>query len=296
MLEREKPQLVCVASRWTDQHHDMALAALRIGAHVYMEKPMTQTLAEADELLAVAKREELKIVVAHQVRLAPNILALKAAFDRGLIGELNEMQAHGKQDKRAGGEDLIVLGVHLFDLMRFFAGDAVECAARILQGGREVTRADAHPATEKIGPVVGDDIAADFAFDKKVRGTFRSREKDRETAGPWGLEMIGSQGAVRVQMDMIPKVLVRMEDRGDKWIAWKDDRTLGFSEAERGFTQANRRVVDDWLAAIAGNREPICSGYAGMKALEMAMAVFDAGVKRKRVELPLKRREHPLTE
>jgi hypothetical protein len=33
-----------------------------------------------------------------------------------------------------------------------------------------------------------------------------------------------------------------------------------------------------------------------MKALEMAMAVFDAGVKRKRVELPLKRREHPLTE
>src|SRR5205814_1896037 len=48
MLAEEKPQLVCIAARWTDNHHDMALAALRAGAHVYMEKPITQTLAEAD--------------------------------------------------------------------------------------------------------------------------------------------------------------------------------------------------------------------------------------------------------
>src|SRR5262249_8271073 len=47
MLEKEKPELVCVAPRCTNEHHDMALAALRVGAHVYLEKPITQTLAEA---------------------------------------------------------------------------------------------------------------------------------------------------------------------------------------------------------------------------------------------------------
>jgi len=43
------------------------------------------------------------------MRLAPNILALKQAIDTGLIGDLLEIRAHGKQDHRAGGEDLVVL-------------------------------------------------------------------------------------------------------------------------------------------------------------------------------------------
>jgi hypothetical protein len=63
---------------------------------------------------------------------------------------------------------------------------------------------------------------------------------------------------------------------------------------ERGFPASNRRVVDDWLAAIRENREPVCSGFAAMKSLEMIHAVFAAGISRGRVELPLKKRQHPL--
>ena len=55
----------------------MALAALRAGLH--LEKPITQTLAEAEALVALADRCGLKIAVAHQMCLAPNILVLKAA-------------------------------------------------------------------------------------------------------------------------------------------------------------------------------------------------------------------------
>jgi hypothetical protein len=54
--------------------------------------------------------------------------------------------------------------------------------------------------------------------------------------------------------------------------------------------------VNDWLQAIEKNREPICSGYAGMKALEMVMAVFEAGLTQTRVKLPLEKRTHPLGE
>jgi hypothetical protein len=43
------------------------------------------------------------------MRLAPNILFLKTAIEKGLVGELLEIRAVGKQDTRAGGEDLIVL-------------------------------------------------------------------------------------------------------------------------------------------------------------------------------------------
>lgn len=53
-------------------------------------------------------------------------------------------------------------------------------------------------------------------------------------------------------------------------------------------------MVDDWLAAIAEDRAPVCSGHAARKALEMCHAIFLAGLSRGRVALPLKNRRHPL--
>lgn len=300
MLQQEKPQLVAVAPRWTDQHHAMALAALRAGAHVFLEKPITRTLAEADELLAVANRSGLKIAVAHQMRLTPNILFLKKSLDHGFMGELLEIRAHGKQDQRAGGEDLIVLGVHLFDLMRLFAGDPLWCAGRVLQKGHDITFADAHPATENIGLIAGDDIFAQFAFPKGVHATFTSRAANRQAAGPWGLELIGTKGAVKILADIFPRIYALKSGawspngKTDEWRPLEADPTLQIPQQERGFDTANARVADDWLAAISQNRDPICSGHAAMKALEMALAVFPAGLSRSRIELPLKDRNHPL--
>jgi predicted dehydrogenase len=300
MLAKEEPDLVCIAPRCTDEHHAMALAALRVGAHVYLEKPITRTLAEADELLELADRSRLKIAVAHQMRLAPNIPALKTAIEQGLLGDLLEIRSHGKQDARAGGEDLVVLGVHLFDLMRFFAGDPLWCAARISQAGHEITLKDAHPATENIGPVAGDEIVAEFAFAKGIHATFVSRAKNREAAGPWGMDLIGSKGSVKILMEMVPKIHTLHEGNWTaqgktvEWPLWEQDPTLNWAEAERGFARANERVVNDWLASITQDREPVRSGYAGMKALEMAMAVFAAGLAQGRVAFPLKNRQHPL--
>jgi predicted dehydrogenase len=295
MIAKEKPDLVCVATRWTDQHFAMGLTALRAGAHLYIEKPITQTLVEADELLRVAQAKGLKIAVAHQMRLAPNILLLKDRIAEGWLGELLEIRAHGKQDHRAGGEDLIVLGVHIFDLMRFFAGDAAWCSARVLQQGREVTKGDAHAATENIGLILGDEIFAQFAFAKGVNGTFTSSARNREAAGPWGMELIGSKRSVRILLDIVPRFYGLKDGQwtaGGKRLEWEPlDEVSSASTAEENVALANQRVVDDWLKAIEERGEPTCSGFAAMKALEMAMAVFQAGLTKGRVELPLKVRD-----
>ncbi len=301
MLEKERPQLVCVAPRWTDQHHAMVGAALAVGAHVYCEKPFTRTLAEADDLLAIAQRTGRKIAVAHQGRLAPQTLLLKQRLDEGLLGELLEIRVHGKQDKRAGGEDLLVLGTHQFDLVRFFAGDALWCSARVSQGGRDIVAADAHAVVEDIGPVAGDEIEAMFALPRGVNAHYTSREKNAAAAGPWGMELIGTKGRARLLNDVQTLVFVqrggRLSTRGEtrEWLPLvADGETSATALPLPNFVLANRLVVDDWLAAIAENREPACSGHAAMKSLEMIHAIFAAGLARGRVELPLKNRAHPL--
>ncbi len=43
MLEKERPNIVAICPRWTDQHREMALACAEHGAHMYMEKPFVAT-------------------------------------------------------------------------------------------------------------------------------------------------------------------------------------------------------------------------------------------------------------
>jgi predicted dehydrogenase len=300
MLAKEKPELVCLAPRWSEQRRAMGLAALQSGAHLFSEKPFTSTLAEADELIAAADQAGLKIAVAHQMRLAPSILHLQQQISEGLIGDLLEIRAWGKQDDRAGGEDMLVLGSHLFDLLRFFAGDAVSCTARVLDQGRDITRQSARRVREQIGPVAGDEIHAHFAFARGVNATFISRKRLRQTLGPWGLELMGSKATVRVLTEVFPSVFIlkpsawEPSGKTEQWHPLPTDPGLKLSEIERSFGPANRRVVDDWLEAIQKKREPACSGRAAMKSLEMVMAVYHAALTGTRVALPLTERRHPL--
>ena len=112
--------------------------------------------------------------------------------------------------------------------------------------------------------------------------------------------MVGTKTSVKILMEMVPRIYSlkagqwTAQSKTDEWRRWEQDPTLNWAESERGLARANGRVVDDLLAAISQDREPVCSGRAGMRALEMAMAVFAAGLARGRVAFPLTNRQHPL--
>ena len=295
MLAKEKPQLVSLAMRQADQHREIGLGVLKSGAHLFSEKPFVTCPAESDELLAEAQKRGLRITVAHQMRMAPLIAALKKAMGEGLIGDLLEVRAFGKQDARAGGEDMIVLGSHLFDLMRLFAGDPLWCTARVLQKGRDIAKADARVMRDNVGPIAGDEVNAQFAFANGVMGGFTSRGRQRELVGQWCIEFTGSKGAARILANIPPQIFVlktggwKAAGRSDEW------RKVEFpGAAVENFAQANTRLVDDWLAAIGGKREPECSGRNAAWAVEMVMAVYQAALTGQRAMFPLKSRGHPL--
>lgn len=153
---------------------------------------------------------------------------------------------------------------------------------------------------EQIGLVGGTEIEAQFSFTNGVLATFTSRAALRDTVAHWGMELIGSKGVARILMDVFPQVFLLESGKWsaggktDRWALLKDDPAVNFSTAERGFGLANRRVVDDWLNAIRTDREPSCSGRDAMQALEMAMAVYQAGLTGTRATLPLPSRSHPL--
>ena len=140
MLERERPDIVRIAPRHPAAHREAALAALAAGAHLLIEKPMTEHLEDADAIVDAAARAKRKVLVGHKNRFSRDFARMQRLLAEGFVGQVLEMRVQGKQDGRSGGEDLIVLGTHDFDAMRFFFGDPLWCFASVTDKGEPVER------------------------------------------------------------------------------------------------------------------------------------------------------------
>ncbi len=212
MLQKERPQIVSVADRYLDQHHAIVLACAEAGASMFLEKPLCRNLVEADAMVAACEKHHVKLAIAFQTRYSPRLTRIKELVgDSRAFGTLLAMHARGKEDNRAGGEDLMVLGTHLMDLMRFFAGNCRWTSARVsvldkANNARLATKADIHPGGEGMGPVVGNHIYATYGFDKGVVGHFASQKVQRSPGEPdrFGLTLHGSRGVIQLTTGSLP--------------------------------------------------------------------------------------------
>ncbi|MBN9693000.1 MAG: Gfo/Idh/MocA family oxidoreductase [Verrucomicrobia bacterium] len=293
MLRLERPQWVVVAMRQADPHGEIVLACAEQGIHVFVEKPFVRSPKEADAILRSAERTGSKIAVAHTMRQMPVVEAFQQAVQGGLLGSLVEMRAFGKQDHRAGGEDLMVLGTHLFDLMRMFAGDPLWCSARVLVDGRDITVADRRRVADQVGWVAGNQVFATLAFPKGVNATFTSDARLREATGHWGIEFRGSKGVAKLNCDLSPSVFLRKATswsptgREESWEPW------GKEWVDRA-PEHTRAPVQDWLESVTENRPPKCSAADGAWAVEVVAAIYRSALTGRRMNFPLEQREHPL--
>src|SRR5262245_30768551 len=204
MLAKERPQIVSVADRWLDAHRDMVVACAEAGASIFLEMPMCRTLAEADEMVTACERHHVKLAIAHPPRYSPRLARVRELIGEGRLGDILEIRARGKEDARGGGQDLMVLGTHLMDLMRLLAGDARWCYARIWQGGKPATKADVREGGEGMGPVLGDQIAATYGFDKGIVSSFGTHKARHGAGTRFGLQVFGSKGVIQLTTGSLP--------------------------------------------------------------------------------------------
>lgn len=304
MLRGENPELVCVASSWTEQRSAQIKAALEAGAHVLTEAPLAPTLKEADELVSLARAAGRKLAVRHPMRLDPHLIRFHAE-QKSLIGELCRMNVWGACDETAGGEDLLREGVPLFDLVRWFAGEVGYGTAGISKDGISAIAEDAHESgSMHLGPLLGDTIHAEFEMASGVRVSFLSDRKLRPTLGPAGIEFVGTKSRMRlfagapVTLSYLDAANPSAATRTEEWKQWPETGNAYHAPVDQltGLDAANRLVVQDWLDAIASDTEPAASGENAAKALEMAHGIWQAAVTMKRAYFPLANRLHPLSE
>jgi len=300
MLDKTKPDIVAICPRWLDQHCEMVLAAAERGIHIYMEKPMCRTLAEADRMVAACEKNHVKLAISHQTRYSPKIYVIQRMIEEGKIGKVLELRGRGKEDRRGGGEDLWVLGSHVMNLIHFFGGEPSWCFAKVLQDDRSIQKEDVVEGAEGIGPLAGDTVAAMFGMDESATAYFGSH---RDTAGRrFGLQIYGSKGVIEILTGHLPAVYFLPDPTwspgrsGAKWIPVSSEGP-GQPEPlkDGGLHGGNLLACADLMGAIEQDRLPECNIYEARLTVEMIAAVFESHRAGGPVNMPIENRKNPLS-
>jgi UDP-N-acetyl-2-amino-2-deoxyglucuronate dehydrogenase len=293
MLDDQAPDLVAVTTA-SGSHYEIAAAAIAAGAHVLVEKPLTLSLREADQLLEAARSRKVLIAVGHIYRFFPMVRMLqedlrKGLFGRVLYGQVDVFWGHDQAyyDQAAwrgtwsqDGGALMNQSIHALDLMTWLLGSPVrEVIGRI---GRLSHVMEA----EDIGLAV---LRMENGGFCQVAGTTCTKPERHEAS----FIIVGTDGEVRCGLDRgKPRVKI-IGPQGKKLTMRYLCRYLREQLKEGGLRSLIRLsnphcgLYGDLLQAVRENRNPLADGLSGRQGVELVLAIYRSSLENRPVTLPL---------
>lgn len=275
LLARSDIQVVCITTP-SGAHLAPALAAIRAGKHVIIEKPLEVTTARVDEIIQAAAVAGVRLAPIFQARFGVGAQTVKAALDAGRFGRLVLASAYVKWHRPAtyytgwkgtlaldGGGTVINQAIHGLDLLQWFAGLPSEVFAW--------TTRRVHTAIE-----AEDTACAALRFPSGALGTVEA------TTALWPgwsrrIELGGEHGSVCLEDDHIARWDFSQEAPGDAAIRnAKLDNTLGSgASAPNAISFAGHlRQIQDLIDAVRENRPLAIDGHEGRKAVALVNAIY----------------------
>lgn len=304
MFAREKLDLVSVGPRWVSDRVPMVTAAAEAGCHIFLEKPLTATLTDADAMLTACQRTKVKCALAHQLRAMPPVRQAFADIRAGKFGRVLRLHGQPSDDARGGGELLIVYGSHFFDLMISLAGPPRWVSAHVGAGDRDATLADKREGREPIGPILGDSAAVMIGFDHGVRGFWNSTANLNRHGTIYGLTIQCEQATIcmrtRGEVFIYPGPVIEPENPQRAWEkVWVENWhfTPDHQPAPLNdyILRGNRTLVRELVAAIEQNAEPTASLRDAVLVTEIIQGAYASHLAGgRRLAIPLADRKHPL--
>lgn len=272
LLEDPEVDVVCVATE-SGYHAQITIDALEAGKHVVVEKPMALSTDDADKMIAVARKKNLKLCVCHQNRFNPPVQKLRKALEEGRFGKLiygvasirwNRDMDYYRQASWRGtwaldGGTLMNQCIHNIDLLQWMLGPVEHLYAQTDTFLREIEAEDTGVAVLRfkngcLGVIEG--TACVYP---------RNLEETLSIFGEKGTVCIGGLAVNRIETwrfadpDMEPEEEVLKNQDKDP------DTVYGYGHIP---------LIGDMIRAIKENREPLVNGEEGKKAVEIVLGIY----------------------
>lgn len=220
VVERDDIALVDISTPG-DSHPEIAIAAARAGKAILCEKPLANTLDEAESMQAAVEKAGVVNMVCHNYRRAPAVMLAKRMIDNGEIGEIRHYRGTYLQDwvldpelpllwrfrkEKAGSGALGDIASHSIDLARFLVGEITEVAGDLETFIEERPLVD---DPDQKGPVTVDDAAA--AVLRFANGALGTIEATRLAAGRKNynrFEINGTRGSLVFNLERMNELEV----------------------------------------------------------------------------------------
>ncbi|GAA3565847.1 Gfo/Idh/MocA family oxidoreductase [Nonomuraea rosea] len=299
LVKRDDVQIVDICTPG-DSHAEIAIAALQAGKHVLCEKPLANTVAEAEAMVAAAAAAPGKSMVAFNYRRVPAVALARRYVEEGRLGEIRHVRAQYLQDwivdpefplvwrlqkDKAGAGALGDIGSHIVDAAEFITGQRVVGVSALTETfikerplASESAGLGATGTSEK-GPVTVDDAA--LFIGRLSGGAVASFEATRFASGrknAMRIEINGSLGSLSFDFESMnelwlsqggggfERILVTEPDHPYVGAWWPPGHGLGY---EHTFTHE----VKDFLEAIATGADPTPSFADGLRVQKVLAAV-----------------------
>ncbi|MBC6407492.1 MAG: Gfo/Idh/MocA family oxidoreductase [Rhodobacteraceae bacterium] len=189
-LQAQRPDAVVIASP-NHLHAQHALLCLEQGLPVLVEKPIADTLANADRIIAKSKATAVPVLVGHHRRHTPIVQRAQALIQQGCLGEIvalcgqfwlykpRDYFAEPWRNQPGAGGPLLINLIHDVDILRYLCGDISELYA--LRGNRQ-----------RRG-LVEDSAALVLRFANGALGSFSVSDT---IVAPWSWEMTAAENPI----------------------------------------------------------------------------------------------------
>jgi len=303
VVERPDIDLVDVCTPG-DSHAAIAIAAARAGKAVICEKPLANSVREAERMLATVEKAGVTHMVCHNYRRAPAVMLAQRMIADGQLGEIRHFRGTYLQDwindpafplvwrldrTKAGSGALGDIGAHVIDLARFLVGEITDVSGDLRTF---VPRRPLPGKRGKTGAVTVDDAAT--ALVRFASGAMGTIEATRLAPGRKNFnrfEINGSLGSVAFNLERMNELEVYLESdrrqvRGFRTVLvtdehhpyikawWPPGHLIGY---EHTFTH----TVYDLLEAMADDRVPEPNFADGVKNQRVLAAVEKAASSRR---------------
>lgn len=277
-------------------HAPMGLASLEAGLHTFIEKPIANTVSEADRLVDLADSKGLKLGIGHNYRTFPGNIAMKRGVDE--LGDIHRVlwqwidtRAETYYDRdvwrstwaNAGGGVLLNQTSHDLDLLCWMMGEPAEVSSVIGNWGHRFEVEDTAVASIrfKSGAVASVqfsicDRALNYRQVSGDRGTIEFRDDNRPNSVIPDVLRIGRYGTPMRQYISGKGGIASAPE-----IDWEDMEVPG----ERKIPP----MMDDFIGAVIDDHDPVTTGASARTTIELINGIILSGVRREVVSFPLDR-------
>ncbi|MBW6514731.1 MAG: Gfo/Idh/MocA family oxidoreductase [Candidatus Syntrophosphaera sp.] len=250
----------------TTAHYDLAKAALLAGKHVFIEKPITSELWQAEELVALANARQLKIQVGHIERFNPVTLEVDKYIQDPLF-----IESHRISTFQPRGTDVPVvldLMIHDIDLILDFVQSPVKeinaNGVGILTPSIDIANARIEFASGAIANVTSSRVS--MKQERKIR--FFQRD------AYISLDFVAKQASVTKRSPDVMKYLPQLM-LGNKDVKAEDLVDVQRFDLSQTDKDALSMELESFVDAVLNDKKPVVDGPAGLRALQIAMQIMD---------------------